>query len=359
MNRILTIGIPTYNRAHSLKKSLLELSSSIGSYADYIEIIISDNCSTDDTERVVKEWMEIIPSGLSIRYHKNDSNIGISKNLVSLFYYAKTPYFMFIGDDDRIENLPRIIDVLKSDSAPSAIVCGFWNKRLRVSRIGYVSFEETAKLFYEYGNAWAAVVDTQAAVQAIESRELREEIEKIVWPHTVMGFLAMYDLAPRKVFITDFEMGARLGDGLNVTNKAYWIKSLYGLAKAASIIDVAISTNVFRRDLIASSAFKSHFRAILWYSLIADYKASTSDLEDLLLREYGVAGFFWAQLARLSHHPTLLRSCVFLLSLLRALLKGRWRSLFAFSKKMEVAKENHRLAVEEATQNHKRYGDWF
>ena len=52
---ILSICIPTYNRAESLRTSLQQYVSCKG-FDESIEIVISDNASTDDTRKVALEY---------------------------------------------------------------------------------------------------------------------------------------------------------------------------------------------------------------------------------------------------------------------------------------------------------------
>ena len=56
MNALLTIAVPTYNRAELLNKQLAWLAKSIKGYESECEIIISDNCSEDNTQEIVKKW---------------------------------------------------------------------------------------------------------------------------------------------------------------------------------------------------------------------------------------------------------------------------------------------------------------
>lgn len=50
---LVTIAIPTYNRADGFLKQALQ--SAINQTYYYLEIIVSDNCSTDTTETIVKK----------------------------------------------------------------------------------------------------------------------------------------------------------------------------------------------------------------------------------------------------------------------------------------------------------------
>ena len=71
---LLSLCIPTYNRADSLKESLRSIceQSEFSSTGD-IEIIISDNNSSDHTESVCNHFVQLY--GERIKYFKNTTNI--------------------------------------------------------------------------------------------------------------------------------------------------------------------------------------------------------------------------------------------------------------------------------------------
>jgi glycosyltransferase involved in cell wall biosynthesis len=97
MNTLVTIAIPTYNRADTyLKQALL---SAIGQTYRNIEIIVSDNCSADNTESVVKNFMDS-----RIRYFRQKENIGPYKNFNFCLEQAKGEYFLIMSDDDLIDD---------------------------------------------------------------------------------------------------------------------------------------------------------------------------------------------------------------------------------------------------------------
>lgn len=92
---LVSIIITTYNRAELLKKSI---NSAVEQTYQNIEIIISDNASTDNTEDVVKYYMEHYKN---IIYIKRKLNVGHSKNAY-LTYKENTngKYIYFLHDDD-------------------------------------------------------------------------------------------------------------------------------------------------------------------------------------------------------------------------------------------------------------------
>lgn len=72
---LLSICIPTYNRAIFLKDALSHLRESLQNLSFQVEVIISDNHSEDDTQTIV---MDFIEKGLKCRYICNEQNINSS-----------------------------------------------------------------------------------------------------------------------------------------------------------------------------------------------------------------------------------------------------------------------------------------
>lgn len=94
---LVTIGIPTYNRADGYLKQALE--SALKQTYTNIEIVVSDNCSNDNTEAVVKGFAD-----KRIRYFKQDVNIGVINNANFCLQQAQGAYFMQLHDDDMIDH---------------------------------------------------------------------------------------------------------------------------------------------------------------------------------------------------------------------------------------------------------------
>lgn len=93
---LLTIGIPTYNRAGFLDKCLDSIYSEV-KYDPNFEIVISDNASTDNTYEIVQKYKE---SYNNIVYYKQPQNVGFSKNLKAVLDLATGQYINPHGDDD-------------------------------------------------------------------------------------------------------------------------------------------------------------------------------------------------------------------------------------------------------------------
>jgi glycosyltransferase involved in cell wall biosynthesis len=132
---LVTIAIPTYNRAGSYLKQSLESALS-QTYAN-IEIIVSDNCSTDNTETFVKEYPDA-----RVRYFRQKENIGVVKNTAFCLDQAKGDYFLLLQDDDLVD----------ADFIETCIknVCN--NQSVGIIRTGVRLINDEGDLIYETPN---------------------------------------------------------------------------------------------------------------------------------------------------------------------------------------------------------------
>jgi glycosyltransferase involved in cell wall biosynthesis len=114
MNKLLTIAIPTYNRADLLDKQLSWLANAIAGFETECEILISDNCSTDHTPAVIQKWQTKL-SNITFKCNRNPENLGVMRNIMYCLSSATTEYVWTIGDDDPIQDraIPYLINKLK------------------------------------------------------------------------------------------------------------------------------------------------------------------------------------------------------------------------------------------------------
>jgi abequosyltransferase len=95
---LLTIAIPTFNRASYLEQNLAQLKAEMRDVAPgEVELLISDNHSTDHTPQVVENAQR---DGLVIRYVRNAENLGWGRNFTQCYELASGTYLLLLGDDD-------------------------------------------------------------------------------------------------------------------------------------------------------------------------------------------------------------------------------------------------------------------
>jgi len=92
---LLTIAIPTYNRLEYLKELLPEMISQCGPYPE-IEILVSDNCTTDGSFSYIRD----LATKSKVRYCANSTNVGGDENFVRCVEAAKGKYIWLFGDDE-------------------------------------------------------------------------------------------------------------------------------------------------------------------------------------------------------------------------------------------------------------------
>ena len=115
-NRLVSIGLLTYNRPLSFKKALDSLVSQ--SYKN-IEIIIGDNSENNETEKIYKKYIK----DKRIKYYKHNENIGMMANYKFVLDLAKGKYFMWSSDDDYWDNTFIEKAVQKLEGCPAAAAC--------------------------------------------------------------------------------------------------------------------------------------------------------------------------------------------------------------------------------------------
>lgn len=153
----LSICIPTYNRAEFLKECLESVLYSAKGFENRIEIVVSDNASTDETGNVIRTFQQSNPW---IRYHRNEQNIGPERNFYLLATLAKGEFIWIFGDDDKMEGsaIVRVLDNIHAGY--DLTICNYssWDNKfiVRYKKTGLLgekdqSFENSNVLIKRFG----------------------------------------------------------------------------------------------------------------------------------------------------------------------------------------------------------------
>lgn len=137
---VISICIPQYNRIKFLLKSLNNIEQQ---RYERIEIVISDDCSTDETEIEILKLKDYYK--YPIVYSRNAVNLGYDSNLRKAITLATGDYVIIIGNDDSINpeySLEKLIQFLKINQYPEIGFTNYINeesqditKRARESKI--------------------------------------------------------------------------------------------------------------------------------------------------------------------------------------------------------------------------------
>ncbi len=112
---LLSIAIPTYNRATCLERLLNNLLPQALEFRDEIEICISNNGSMDNTREVVMNFKETHPD--FIRYRENKENLGFDINFLKVVNMTEGEFVWPFSDDSLFaENgVKEVISFLKEN----------------------------------------------------------------------------------------------------------------------------------------------------------------------------------------------------------------------------------------------------
>lgn len=98
MAPLISIAIPTYNRATVLADTLSALATHAELMSADVELVISDNASTDSTPDVIRDFS--VRTGKAVRYGRNEINLGIDGNIHAVSHLATGRYLLLMSDDD-------------------------------------------------------------------------------------------------------------------------------------------------------------------------------------------------------------------------------------------------------------------
>lgn len=116
---LVSIGLPTYNRATWLPQAI---QSALGQTYPNVEVVLSDNASTDGTAEICRD---VAARDSRFRYIRQPVNRGAAENFATVLRESRGQYFMWLGDDDwlDLDYVARCVEVLTADPRCS-LVCG-------------------------------------------------------------------------------------------------------------------------------------------------------------------------------------------------------------------------------------------
>src|SRR5687767_8969737 len=93
-NPTVTVGLPVYNGANLMRRAI---DSILAQTEPNLELVISDNCSSDETEEICREYAR---HDDRVVYTKTERNLGAALNYGRLTELARGKFFRWISHDD-------------------------------------------------------------------------------------------------------------------------------------------------------------------------------------------------------------------------------------------------------------------
>lgn len=114
---LVSIGLPVFNGEAYLEEAIRSV---LAQTLDDLELVISDNASTDRTAEICRDWAA---TDRRVRYLRNPENLGAAPNYNRTFAESRGRYFKWLAHDDRLRPgyLAATVAVLEAD--PSVVLC--------------------------------------------------------------------------------------------------------------------------------------------------------------------------------------------------------------------------------------------
>lgn len=119
---LISICIPTFNRASHLNGLLKNISLVIAGFDQEVEICISNNASTDLTREIIQSYSSII----NLSVITQSKNIGATLNAIEVTKLATGRWILIVGDDDEFycDGLRMLLSSLKEADVDEWILVG-------------------------------------------------------------------------------------------------------------------------------------------------------------------------------------------------------------------------------------------
>jgi glycosyltransferase involved in cell wall biosynthesis len=123
----ISICIPQYNRS----KHLLAVLESIRLQQDQeVEVVVSDDCSTDDSETAIPRYIDAVAQHFPgrINYIRQPKNLGYDRNLRAAMAGGSCDYLLILGNDDALcgrRALVQLMQTLDRLGNPDVSFCNF------------------------------------------------------------------------------------------------------------------------------------------------------------------------------------------------------------------------------------------
>lgn len=145
---LVTIGIPNYNYGHYIVETL---DSVVQQNYENLEIIIVDDCSSDNSLTVIENWVNRYKGSKPIKIISNKTNQGLTKVCNIILKEAKGKYFQSLDADDIVlqDKIIKQVEVL--ERTPDA---AFVYSNLKIiNEAGYIIHEDYLKYIgYDHKN---------------------------------------------------------------------------------------------------------------------------------------------------------------------------------------------------------------
>lgn len=242
---LLSICIPTYNRASQLSQCLLSIvNQTIFLNSDEVEIVILDNCSTDETEAICQKYVEKYQN--KIKYIRQEKNIGADLNIATIFNFANGKFAKLNNDTAKLKAgaLEYMLNAIKNNTNNAIIFFSNQESEKTLEFIQYKHINNFVENISFYSTWIGSLCINVDYFKSMENRleEINTKLPQVDW--------ILSTLRDSKTILV---VNKHIIDGLPVNQKGgYNIAEIFGhnysylLRKYVKTGD--LSNNIFKKE---------------------------------------------------------------------------------------------------------------
>jgi len=302
---LLTIVIPTYNRAENLELLLRVLQAELSGLEDAVQVLVSDNASTDRTPELTRDVQAGWPA---LRVQRHAQNLGPEENFCSGVERVDSRYFWIIGDDDLPKRgvVAHLIALLREHAPALVYMQSEWVSPItspdQGESIGTLSVEMLdAFKFARRVHVWVTyisgvIVDRTVLIRALGEHKIRRftntSLVQLGW---ILPVLATNE---RFAFVTD-----RCILATKDNSGGYPVLTVFGV-RFARIVHEALGRHSRIGRVLIGGNIAHYLPGLMWGARLAP--CGHHDAEDtwLEMRQHlGDRSLFWLLLVPLGRFP--------------------------------------------------------
>ena len=245
---LLSFCIPTRNRAKYLREMLESVAAQITSD---VEVVISDDGSTDETQEIIESFRACIPCLVAQRV---DPPLRYDRNLLHVVSLARGNYCWLFGDDDRLEpgGLAAVLEALKTEPELTG---------LTTDRISYDSAlekkipvralkQQQSALFQNANEAFVLLLDRLGflSCQIVNRTLWNEVVRQENLERYFTGYVQLYIIARMLVQAPRWQFLATKCVGFRADNDSFRVLGQFGRLQMDVCGYETIVGDVFGRD---------------------------------------------------------------------------------------------------------------
>jgi abequosyltransferase len=235
----LSVAIPTYNGAKYIREAIDCILIQLDDINGEVEIVISDNASTDQTPEIIRDYQKKYPF---IKYFCNEENLGMDRNFDLAVKRSTGEYVWLFSDNDKMSPcaISKVLKVIHSYNDLAVIVVNYciFDEKLgknitdRVVNENKDIFFESADDFWDKLDILSALISVNIVRKSLWNESNVKNFYFTNWVH-VGAIISI--LAGRKSYFVSTPY-VRINSG-----PAKWEKGGNGL-KYAMVLEDIVST---------------------------------------------------------------------------------------------------------------------